>query len=87
MSEELAAQAVNLRETASYFHGDGSEESQPAAAPRLAPPAAPAPASAPAAQRPAADKGRIAARTAASRSAATAIVPRKDAEDADFEEF
>jgi len=82
MSEELAAQAVNLRETASYFHGDGSEETQPAAAPRPA-----APAVEPAVRQPAAPKGRIAATSAASRNAATAIVPRKDESDADFEEF
>ena len=87
MSEELAAQAASLKDTASYFHvaseGSGEGGAEPAAASRKALPAAPAQAK-PAA-RPAA---KVAARSAERpRSQATGIVPRKDAEDSDFEEF
>jgi methyl-accepting chemotaxis protein len=83
MSEELAAQAANLKETASYFRvanekaGQGGAE--PAAPTRKALSAAPAQAKLPAKPAP-----RIAGR---SGPQTTGLVPRKDAEDADFEEF
>ena len=87
MSEELAAQAANLKDTASYFRVAGEVEETgrvaPAATSRKALPAAPA-------------QARLSAKATAMpparssdrpRSQATGMAPRKDAEDADFEEF